>query len=170
VLKQVLVSSARKAIPQYRQFEVEARRSGARFIEAEHMLLSLAASRDTEAARLLLDSGLGHERLTAALRDEHRQSLAFAGLNPTAASLPEATELDRPISMGTSAKTALGRAVHGSREQRSRRARLESMDVLIGILMAELGTVPRALAIAGVDRAALLARARASVGLINRPC
>jgi D-alanyl-D-alanine carboxypeptidase len=37
---------------------------------------------------------------------------------------------------------------------------LRSTDLLAGILEAELGTVPRALAIAGIDRAALATRAR----------
>jgi hypothetical protein len=36
---------------------------------------------------------------------------------------------------------------------------LRSTDLLAGILEAELGTVPRALAIAGVDRVVLVARA-----------
>jgi hypothetical protein len=39
---------------------------------------------------------------------------------------------------------------------------LRSIDLLAGILQAELGTVPRALAIARIDVAALVARARAS--------
>ena len=41
-------------------------------------------------------------------------------------------------------------------------ARLRSTDLLAGIVEAELGTVPRALAIAGIDRAALSSRARMS--------
>jgi hypothetical protein len=73
----------------------------------------------------------------------------------------EATELDSPRSLGTSAKVAFRRALIGSRHDR-RRARLRGTDLLAGILEAEFGTVPRALAIAGIDRAALLARARQS--------
>jgi hypothetical protein len=35
--------------------------------------------------------------------------------------------------------------------------------VLLGILQADVGTVPRALALAGFDRAALIARVRQSL-------
>ncbi|HEY8952555.1 MAG TPA: Clp protease N-terminal domain-containing protein [Candidatus Dormibacteraeota bacterium] len=170
MLKQILVKQARHAIPQYRRFEVEAGKDGARFIEAEHMLLALAAAPEIEAGRLLIESGLDHDRLTAALRDEHRESLAFAGFQAPAERRFEATELDRHISMGTSAKAALGRAVHASHRERQRRGRLASIDVLIGILQAELGTVPRALAIAGVDRGALIALARRAKGVTGPPC
>jgi hypothetical protein len=46
----------------------------------------------------------------------------------------------------------------GARHERHR-AHLRSADLLAGILDAELGTVPRALAIAGIDRAAIASRA-----------
>jgi ATP-dependent Clp protease ATP-binding subunit ClpA len=142
-----------------RQFEIEAERDHAKFIEAEHMLLALAAS-DTAAGRLLNESGLDHERLAAALRDERRRSLAFAGVEAPHLEKTLPTELDGPISLGTSAKTAIKRAIFASRESGHHRPRLESTDLLAGILQAELGTVPRALAIAGVDRTELIAKAK----------
>ncbi len=142
-----------------RQFAVEAKREGADLIEAEHMLLALAANPDSDAARLLNEFGLDHERLAGALREERRQTLAFVGMNAADTKAGEATELDSPPSLGTSAKVAFRRALIGSRHDR-RRARLRGPDLLAGILEAEFGTVPRALAIAGIDRAALLARAR----------
>ena len=143
------------------QFEVEAKRDGAKFIEAEHMLLALATDPDSDAARLLKESGLDHQRLASALHEERRRTLAFAGMNAPDKKLVQATELDSSLSLGTSAKAAVRRALIGSRHDR-RRARLRSTDLLAGILEAELGTVPRALAIAGIDRAALIARARGS--------
>jgi ATP-dependent Clp protease ATP-binding subunit ClpA len=143
------------------QFEVEAKRDGAKFIEAEHMLLALATDPDSDAARLLNESGLDHQRLASALHEERRRTLAFAGMNAPDKKLVQATELDSSLSLGTSAKAAMRRALIGSRHDR-RRARLRSTDLLAGILQAELGTVPRALAIAGIDRAALIARARGS--------
>jgi ATP-dependent Clp protease ATP-binding subunit ClpA len=143
------------------QFEVEAKRDGSKCIEAEHMLLALAINPDSDAARLLNESGLDHQRLAAALHEERRRTLAFAGMNAPDKKLVEATELDSSPSLGTSAKAALRRALIGSHHHR-RRARLRSTDLLAGILQAELGTVPRALAIAGIDRAALVARARGS--------
>jgi ATP-dependent Clp protease ATP-binding subunit ClpA len=142
-------------------FEIEAKRDGAKFIEAEHMLLALAANPDTEAARVLNASGLDHQRLAAALREEHRRTLAFAGMDAPDKTLVEATELDTSLSLGTSAKAALRRALIGARHDR-RRARLRSTDLLAGILRAELGTVPRVIAIAGIDRADLIARAAGS--------
>ena len=141
------------------EFEVEAERDHSKFIESEHMLLALAAS-DTTAGRLLNQAGLDHARLSAALRDEHRRSLGFAGVNAPDEGETFATELDGPVSLGTSAKAAIRRAVFAQREGGHRLLRLASTDLLIGILEAELGTVPRALAIAGVDRLELIARAR----------
>lgn len=44
----------------------------------------------------------------------------------------------------------------------NRRWRLDDLDILVGVLGNELGTVPRALAIAGVDRTELLARVRSA--------
>lgn len=161
MLNDILVGRARSIIPQYRQFEAEARRDGARLIEAEHMLLALATN-DDAAGRLLLEAGLNHERLAAALRDEHRQSLASAGMKPLAEASVEAWDADRPLTLGTSAKAALKRALgeHHRDRSRRRRARPGSTDLLIGLLQAELGTVPRVLAIADADRSALIARAR----------
>ena len=62
------------------QFEIEAKRDGAKVIEAEHMLLALTASSDGDAAKLLHEAGLDHERLASALQDERRRTLAFAGM------------------------------------------------------------------------------------------
>jgi ATP-dependent Clp protease ATP-binding subunit ClpA len=141
------------------QFEVEAKRDDAKSVEAEHMLLALATNPDSDAAKLLHEFGLDHDRLASALLEERRRTLAFAGIAGPDEKLVEATELDSSPSFGTSAKAAVRRALIGSRHDR-RRARLRSTDLLAGILEAELGTVPRALAIAGIDRAALIARAR----------
>jgi ATP-dependent Clp protease ATP-binding subunit ClpA len=151
-----------------KQFEVEAKRDGAKSIEAEHMLLALATNPDSDAARLLHEFGLDHQRLDAALREERRRTLAFAGVNPPDKTQVEATELESPLSLGTSAKAAIRRALIGSRHDR-RRARLRSTDLLAGIVEAELGTVPRALAMAGIDRAALISRAR-DAALAGQAC
>jgi hypothetical protein len=50
-----------------------------------------------------------------------------------------------------------------SRTQRPRRASLVGSDLLGGILQAELGAVPRALAIAGIDPADLISRTTVEV-------
>ena len=144
-----------------RQVQIEAKRDGAKVIEAEHMLLALAANPDGDAGRLLKESGLDHERLAAALHEERRRTLAFAGMKAPDEKLAEATELDHWLPIGTSAKAAIRRALIGSRHDRHR-ARLRDRHLLAGILEAELGTVSRALAIAGIDRTELISRARGS--------
>ena len=140
------------------QFETEARKRGAKLIEAEHMLLALASDSESDAGRLLKESGLDHERIASALRNEHRRSLAFAGFQAPDESLTNGAKVEGPLSLGTSAKVALVRALIASRSRRARSARLKDVDLLRGILLAELGTVPRALAIAGVDRMTLISR------------
>jgi ATP-dependent Clp protease ATP-binding subunit ClpA len=146
-----------------RLFEVEAKRDGAKYIEAEHMLLALAADRHGRAAKAMIELGLDHERLEKALQEEHRRTLAFAGMSAPSKELVEATELESPLTFGTSAKSALRRGLIATRDaRRGRRARLSDTELLVGILQAELGTVPRALAISGIDRDALIARARGS--------
>jgi ATP-dependent Clp protease ATP-binding subunit ClpA len=142
------------------QFGIEAKKNGAKFIEAEHMLLALVSDPDSDAAKLLREFGLDRERLNSALGDERRRTLAFAGMKAPDVKFVAATELDSSPSLGTSAKAAVRRALIGSHRDHRRRPRLCSTDLLAGILEAELGTVPRALAIAGIDRDALIARAR----------
>jgi ATP-dependent Clp protease ATP-binding subunit ClpA len=140
------------------QFEIEAKGDGAKAIEAEHMLLALAASSDGDAAKVLHEAGLDHERLASAFKEERRRTLAFVGMQAPDNEVAAVTELEGPLSFGTSAKAAMRRALIGARHERHR-VHLRSTDLLAGILEAELGTVPRALAIAGVDRIALAARA-----------
>jgi ATP-dependent Clp protease ATP-binding subunit ClpA len=140
-----------------RQFAVEAKQDGAKCIEAEHMLLTLAADSASDAGLVLVKVGLNYQQIAAALRDERRRTLAFAGVEALGATQTAATELDTPLTLGTSAKMAVKRALVASRDSRSRRPRIQSTDLLLGILQAEFGTVPRTLVIAGVDRAALIA-------------
>ena len=143
-----------------RQFAIEAKQDAAKFIEAEHMLLTLATNEESDACTLLNESGLTYRQIVCALRDERRRSLGFAGVEPLDEKQTEATELERSLTLGTSAKVALKRAMVASRDGRPHRPRIQGTDLLVGILQAELGTVPRTLAIAGVDRAVLIARAR----------
>lgn len=143
-----------------RQFAIEAKQDTARYIEAEHMLLTLATNEESDACRFLNESGLTYRQLVAALHDERRRTLAFAGVEPLDEKRTAATELDSPLTLGTSAKVAIKRAMMASRDGRPHRPHIRSTDLLFGILQAELGTVPRTLAIAGVNRAELVARAR----------
>jgi D-alanyl-D-alanine carboxypeptidase len=146
-----------------RQFVTEAKQDAAKFVEAEHMLLTLATNEESDACRVLNESGLTHDQLMAALHEERRRTLAFAGVEPLDETQTAATELDRPLTLGTSAKVAIKRAMIASREGRHRRPCIKSTELLLGILQAELGTVPRTLAIAGVDRGVLIVKTRNSM-------
>ncbi len=135
---------------------VEAKQAGSRSLEAEHLILALASERDSEPAKLLAEAGLDYESLTDAFRKERRQSLAYAGVE---LAFPPVTEWQGIPVWASSAKEALLRghtvATHAGH------GRLNGVDLLVGILKADLGTVPRALALAGIDREALIARATA---------
>lgn len=134
----------------------EAKRAGSRTLEAEHLILALASERDSEPAKLLAGAGLDYERLTDAFRDERRQSLAYAGVDIP---LPEPTEWRGTPVWSSSAKNAIIGA-HVFATEHGRR-RLTSVDLLVGILEANLGTVPRAFDLAGIDREALIAHSTA---------
>ena len=147
-----------------------ARSRGSNTVEAEHLLLALAADRRSFAAQLLDSVGLDQDSIDEALRDERTRSLAAAGVAPVAeAALTSTPRTQRPT-LGASARDAFvrshrviqsrrdreprGSAVRRPRDNRHHRA--DDTDLLLGILRAELGTVPRALAIAGIDRAGLV--------------
>ncbi|RXZ70923.1 Clp protease N-terminal domain-containing protein [Agromyces albus] len=136
----------------------EAARRGATKVEAEHLLLSIAASGDV-AAGILADAGLDYAGVEGALRGEREHALRSAGVEPVAEERLRATGNSRPA-WGASIREALKRGNFTARRDRSRaeRERLAIADSLIGVLRADLGTVPRALAYAGVDRAALITR------------
>jgi ATP-dependent Clp protease ATP-binding subunit ClpA len=127
-------------------------------IEAQHVLLAISAQPDTTAARILLSAGLGHRALQEAFERESAQSLRAAGVSLEGFDLPQNEAIGAaggiaPVTdLGTSVRTALERGVSGIR----RNPRPEHL--LLGILQAEHGTVPRALALAGIDRGALLLR------------
>jgi ATP-dependent Clp protease ATP-binding subunit ClpA len=138
----------------------EAKAAGSPSVEAEHVLLAIAAHKGTEAQRILANVGLDHAAILAALDREFEESLAGAGVSLSAFSLPSASgRPDRVPRWGTSFKLALQRAPKGSPTGRSWNSRLDSTRLLLGILRARIGTVARALSLAGVDRAALAARA-----------
>ncbi|MGW1342596.1 Clp protease N-terminal domain-containing protein [Kribbella sp. NPDC002412] len=135
-----------------------ARRDGSRTIEAEHVLLALAGMADNPAARLLADAGLTEEAIRAALDREWEHSLAIAGIAVRIGLLPEATpDHSRDPQIGESVRLLLKRALDA--EPRVGGTRIGSVRILVGILDSDRNRVARALAIAGVDRAALRARA-----------
>jgi ATP-dependent Clp protease ATP-binding subunit ClpA len=135
----------------------EARRDGSRTVEAEHVLLALAATKTTSAARMLAEAGLTEETIRSALDREWEHSLAVAGVSVQIASLPSATpDSGREPTLGETTKLVLKRAMEAPPKLGSR---IGPMRILVGLLDTDRGRVARTLAAAGVDRIALRDRA-----------
>ena len=133
----------------------EARDAGSATIEAEHLLLAIA--RDPAMAELL---GFDHDALADALDVEFAAALDVVGVSPAAYGPPPVAPAPRQ-SMGTSGKLALERAVKLAAARRDKR--LEHAHLAIAVLRADHGTVPRALALAGLDRTAAADRVAATL-------
>jgi ATP-dependent Clp protease ATP-binding subunit ClpA len=140
----------------------EARMSGAARLEAEHLLLALSRQAESDAARVLAEAGLDHDGVRDALDAELRRSLenagiALGGLSVDEPPLPAAGE----PAWGASAKRALERALIAAKERGDRR--ILPGHILLGLLRADEGTVPRALALGGVDPDVLAAAIEAAL-------
>lgn len=143
----------------------EAKATGSPSVEAEHVLLAIAAHKGTEAQRILGAAGLDRAAILEALDREFEESLAGAGVSLSAFSLPTASRRhDAVPRWGTSFKLALHRAPRSAPG-----GRLDATRLLVGILRAQVGTVPRALSLAGVDRAGLVARTEQALTTGTRP-
>ncbi|HTV21702.1 MAG TPA: Clp protease N-terminal domain-containing protein [Polyangiaceae bacterium] len=133
----------------------EARADGSTSIQAEHLLLAMATQSTTDVGRFLVVMGLGHGALRAALDREFAQALSSAGVSVDAATRRPASSASGPVGdIGTSVRHALERGMAGLR------GKPRPGHLLPGVLQAEVGSVPRALALAGIDRAALLEQVR----------
>ncbi len=141
--------------------EAEARRAGTSSIEAEHLLLA-ATRRDSPAARALAELGLDRDGIAAALEAETERSLLAVGITPSELEPPgpPPATAGRPRP-AASFKLALERALRAAVARGDRR--IEAGHVVLGVLKAEAGTVPRALSLAGVDRAVLADRVAAGL-------
>jgi ATP-dependent Clp protease ATP-binding subunit ClpA len=132
-----------------------ARERGSRTVEAEHLMLALTEQRAGVAPACLTDAGLDREGILHALDKEAARSLAAAGVTRDAFDLPPPRPSPSTPRWGASAKLALERTAKAALARGDRD--IEGQHVLLGILAAERGTVPRALAAAGVDRVRLIA-------------
>jgi ATP-dependent Clp protease ATP-binding subunit ClpA len=138
-----------------RQAEKEAADAGSPLIEAEHLLLALVGEQGTEARDVLASAGLDRDAIRAALDREFRQSLAAAGVTLPLGGLPPASrDPGRRVRWAASARAVLER-VGDLGERQVRPGHL-----LLAVLGARAGTVPRALALADVDQGDLAARTR----------
>lgn len=130
-------------------------------LEAEHLLLALSRHATWDAGRLLREAGLDHEGLRRALEAEEERSLAAVGIELAAFNLPARRAGRREARWSASSKHAMQRALVAAKEHGDRY--LRPTHLLLGVLAAEEGTVPRALAGAGVDRLDLRRRAHAAL-------
>lgn len=137
--------------------EQEAREDCSPTVEAQHLLLAVAAEPDP-VAEVLTAAGLDSTALRAALEREFASSLSAVGVSSSAYDLPKPSPRRTHPGMGTSAKLALERGFSSVPSRKD----LRPAHLLLGILSAEVGTVPRALALAGVNREDLLTSARRS--------
>lgn len=134
----------------------EARDDGSTTIEVAHLLLAVAGEPEPSVHSVLGPAGLDRDAVHAALEREFEHSLNVVGVSAASHDLPRPTRRPAKPAMGTSAKLALDRGFRAV----SRKKDLRPGHVLLGILSAEAGTVPRALALAGVDQADLADRLR----------
>ncbi|MFJ1548474.1 Clp protease N-terminal domain-containing protein [Streptomyces sp. NPDC088246] len=133
----------------------EAREDGSATIEAHHLLLSIAAEQGAVAHQILASAGLDHRAVRDALDREFEHSLRTIGVSPATYDLPRPSHASEQPKMGASAKLALQRSFSSVRKKELRPTHL-----LLGILQAQVGTVPRALALADVDQAELVDHVR----------
>lgn len=121
----------------------QAQTLGHHAIGSEHLLLALASRPDFHAL------GLDHDELVNALTQEEERSLASVGVAAGEVEPAVAARTPRKLQFATSAKLALQRAMAVAVARGDRR--LDAGHVLLGVLAAEHGRVPRALQIAGID-------------------
>ena len=138
----------------------EAAGAGSAAIEAEHLLLALARRPGGPSGRALASAGLGHEEVAGALEAEQRQSLAAVGVAVDAFDLPRPAPSERPR-WAASGKLALERALRAAMRRGDRR--LDPGHILLGVLAAEAGTVPRALRLVAIEPAELAAATEAEL-------
>lgn len=129
-----------------------ARDRGALSVEAEHLLLAISRS-SASAGRALQDAELDHDSLASALDREAARSLAAVGVIAGRPSFSPFIERPR---FGASAKQALERALGVAVGRRDNR--IDSGHIALAVLRAPLGTVPRALDCAEIDRVELASK------------
>lgn len=134
--------------------EHEARDEGSATIEAQHLLLAIADERKAGVHEILALAGVDYRAIRDALDREFEHSLSVVGVPRAAFGFPPPTGSSAQPKMGASAKLALERGVVSV----ARKKDLRPAHLLLGVLRAEVGTVPRALAMAGIDQVGLRAR------------
>jgi ATP-dependent Clp protease ATP-binding subunit ClpA len=133
--------------------EARLRRAGT--VEAEHLLLAILSDRSGAVTRRLALAGLDYDAFVTALDAERARSLAAAGIARTSLSVPAATPRTARPGWGASVRDVL-RGADKPASKSGGAAGLQR-ELAATILAAKLGTVPRALSLAGLDRTTLRA-------------
>lgn len=129
-----------------------ARERGSAAVEAEHLLLALAEDRGAAGA-VLAGAGLDRPALDDALEAELQRSLQAVGVALSARELPLPRAHGPSPRFAASAKRALEGSLEAAKARGDRR--ITPPHILLAVLAAREGTVPRALRGAGVDPEAL---------------
>jgi ATP-dependent Clp protease ATP-binding subunit ClpA len=153
-----LVTESREVVADAREIAAEL---ASPTVEAEHLLLAVARQPATTAHHALVEAGLDYDQLREALAAEFEQSLAAAGISLGDFDLPATGVTSRTSRWGTSAKLALARSAQIADARHDRR--LTPGHILLGVLKAPTGTVPRALDWAAIDRTELSQRVEAAL-------
>ena len=127
---------------------------GSPSVEAEHLLVSLAGTPDP-AGSALRDVGLDPEEVREAIRRDFERVLGGVGIDASGVDLAANCRRTKPR-WGASAKHGLERAVDEAKHRGDKHIGCEH--ILLGLLRAEHGTVPRLLAAEGIDRDELTGR------------
>jgi ATP-dependent Clp protease ATP-binding subunit ClpA len=135
----------------------EAGTDGAVAVEAHHLLLAVARSGEPSTRAVLASVGLDHAAIRGAVDREFERSLAAAGVFLGAVDAPRPSHArGGSPRVGSSFRLALDRGLGSA----ARKKDLRPVHLLVGVMQARVGTVPRLLALAGVNRDALVERAR----------
>jgi D-alanyl-D-alanine carboxypeptidase len=126
---------------------------GSRDLESVHLLLALAGDEDQVVRRVFSSASLDDVTLRSALIAQEEAALAAVGVSRIGFGLPSRAPLPHVSGWATSSKQALRRARTEAGARHARR--IEPAHVLLGVLRAEAGDVPRTLAFAGADAAEL---------------
>ena len=123
--------------------QLAARRLGAELIEPEHLLLGLAAARETAAGRAIAELGLDDAAIVAAIEADLVAMLDVVGVPPAVVdATPAPPRADNPA-FGLHAKRALEHALREAVSRHDRR--LGTEHVLLGLLRPPAPTLARVL-------------------------
>ncbi|MEO8528885.1 MAG: Clp protease N-terminal domain-containing protein [Pseudolysinimonas sp.] len=138
--------------------DVAARRA-ASALEPEHLLIAMTSDNRSRGGEFLIEAGLTAEKVEQMLDAERARSLGAAGVGTFSATDLIATPRRTRPKIARTSREAFDRGfrIGGHDRQTS------TLNLVVGILMPDLGTVARMFEIAGLDRHQLLGRATAEV-------